>query len=134
MTTIQRGKPNKGSILGVFREDFITTARAKGQKERKVVFKHMLPNALMPIITSIGTGFARIVAGSAVIESVFSIPGVGLYLLTAINGRDYPVVRACVLFFAIFTAVSMLLVDMVYAFVDPRIKAQYSNAGKRRKI
>lgn len=127
-------RQTRASILGVFREDFITTARAKGQKERKVVFKHMLPNALMPIITSIGTGFARIVAGSAVIESVFSIPGVGLYLLTAINGRDYPVVRACVLFFAIFTAVSMLLVDMVYAFVDPRIKAQYSNAGKRRKI
>ena len=126
-------RQTRASILGVFREDYITTARAKGQKERRVVYGHMLPNALMPIITSIGNGFARVVAGSAVIESVFSIPGVGLYLLTAINSRDYPVVRACVLFFAVFTALSMLLVDLVYAFVDPRIKAQYSNARKRMK-
>lgn len=91
----------------------------------------MLPNALMPIITSIGNGFAKIVAGAPVIESVFSVPGLGLYLLTAINSRDYPVVRACVLFFALFTAVSMLLVDLAYAFVDPRIKAQYSGPRKR---
>ncbi|MBS4984926.1 MAG: ABC transporter permease [Hungatella hathewayi] len=126
-------RQTRASILGVFREDYITTARAKGQKERRVVFGHMLPNALMPIITSIGNGFARVVAGSAVIESVFSIPGVGLYLLTAINSRDYPVVRACVLFFAIFTAVAMLIVDLVYAFVDPRIRAQYSHARKGTK-
>ena len=123
-------RQTRASMLGVFREDYITTARAKGQKEKKVVFNHMLPNALMPIITSIGNGFARIVAGSAVIESVFSVPGIGLYLLTAINARDYPVVRSCVLFFAVFTAVAMLLVDLVYAFVDPRIKAQYSSARK----
>lgn len=126
-------RQTRASILGVFREDYITTARAKGQVEKKVVFRHMLPNALMPIITSIGNGFARVVAGSAVIESVFSIPGVGLYLLTAINSRDYPVVRACVLFFAVFTAVAMLLVDLVYAFVDPRIKAQFSSARKGAK-
>lgn len=125
-------RQTRASILGVFREDYITTARAKGQRESKVVFRHMLPNALMPIITSIGNGFARVVAGSAVIESVFSIPGVGLYLLTAINSRDYPVVRACVLFFAVFTAVAMLMVDLVYAFVDPRIKAQYSGAKRKR--
>ena len=121
-------------MLSIREEEYVQALHAFGLSDLVICFKHMLPNALMPIITSIGTGFARIVAGSAVIESVFSIPGVGLYLLTAINGRDYPVVRACVLFFAIFTAVSMLLVDMVYAFVDPRIKAQYSNAGKRRKI
>lgn len=126
-------RQTRASMLGVFREDYITTARAKGQRERKVVMKHMLPNALMPIITSVGNGFARIVAGSAVIESVFSVPGLGLYLLTAINSRDYPVVRACVLFFAAFTAIAMLLVDLVYAFVDPRIKAQYSSARKGAK-
>lgn len=123
-------RQTRASMLGVFREDYITTARAKGQRERKIVFGHMLPNALMPIITSIGGGFARIVAGSAVIESVFSIPGVGLYMLSAINMRDYPIVRACVLFFAVFTAVTMLVVDLVYAFVDPRIKAQYSSSRK----
>jgi peptide/nickel transport system permease protein len=126
-------RQTRASILGVFREDYITSARAKGQRERKVVFGHMLPNALMPIITSIGNGFAKIVAGTPVIESVFSVPGLGLYLLTAINSRDYPVVRACVIFFAAFTAIAMLLVDLAYAFVDPRIKAQYSG-GKRKKV
>jgi peptide/nickel transport system permease protein len=91
---------------------------------------HMLPNALMPIITTIGTGFSRIVAGSPVIESVFSIPGVGAYMLSAINGRDYPAVRVSVLFFAVFTMAAMLLVDLVYAYVDPRIRAQYSGGRK----
>lgn len=124
-------RQTRASMLGVFREDYITTARAKGQIEKVVVRKHMLPNALMPIITSIGNGFSKIVAGTPVIESVFSIPGIGLYLLTSINSRDYPVVRICVVFFAFFTAISMLLVDLAYAFVDPRIKAQYS--GNRKK-
>ena len=127
-------RQTRASILGVFRDDYITTARAKGVPEKKVIWKHMLPNALMPIITSIGNGFAKIVAGTPVIESVFSIPGVGLYLLTAINGRDYPVVRACVVFFAFFTAVAMLLVDLAYAFVDPRSKSQYSGGKKRAKV
>lgn len=124
-------RQTRASMLGVFREDYITTARAKGQQENKVVYRHMLPNALMPIITSIGNGFSKIVAGTPVIESVFSVPGIGLYLLTSINSRDYPVVRICVIFFAFFTALSMLLVDLAYAFVDPRIKAQYSGARKK---
>lgn len=120
----------RSAMLEVKRADYITTARAKGQTENKIITKHMLPNALMPIITTIGSGFANIIAGSTVIECVFSIPGVGLYLLTGINSRDYPVIRGCVLFFAIFTSVVMLLVDLVYAYIDPRIKAQYLN-GKR---
>jgi peptide/nickel transport system permease protein len=124
-------RQTRSSILEVCRADFVFTARAKGQAEKLIVRRHMLPNALMPIITTIGTGFARIVAGSPVIETVFSIPGVGAYMLSAINGRDYPAVRASVLFFAAFTVVSMLVVDLVYAYVDPRIKAQYS--GGRRK-
>ncbi|MCR5271749.1 MAG: ABC transporter permease [Lachnospiraceae bacterium] len=124
-------RQTRASILGVFREDYITTAKAKGQKENIIVWGHMLPNALMPIITSIGNGFAKIVAGTPVIESVFSIPGLGLYMLTAINSRDYPVVRACVLFFAFFTAISMLLVDLAYAFVDPRIRARYQTVKKK---
>lgn len=124
-------RQTRASMLGVFREDYITTARAKGQKENVVVMRHMFPNALMPIITSIGTGLASIVAGAPVIESVFSVPGIGQYLLTAINSRDYPVVRSCVLFFAVFTSLVMLLVDLVYAFVDPRIKAKYSAKKKK---
>jgi ABC-type dipeptide/oligopeptide/nickel transport system permease component len=120
-------RQTRSSMLEVFREDFVTTARSKGQAENIVVRKHMLPNALMPIITTIGIGFSRIVAGSAIIENVFSIPGVGLYMLNAINSRDYPAIRGSVLFFAAFTAVVMLLVDLVYSFVDPRIKSQYSS-------
>lgn len=120
----------RSAMLEVIRADYITTARAKGQKEKVIVKKHMLPNALMPIITNVGGALAMIVAGSAVIEMVFSIPGVGAYMLTGINSLDFPVVRGCVIFFATFTAVVMLLVDLAYAFIDPRIKAQYAKGKK----
>jgi len=123
-------RQTRSSMLEVFRQDYITTARAKGQAERVVVLRHMLPNALLPIITSLGNGFARIIAGSAVIEAVFSIPGVGMYMLSAIQQYDYPALRASIIFFALFTAFVMLLVDLLYAFVDPRIKAQYSQGRK----
>ena len=118
-------RQSRSSILEVCRADFITTARAKGQTNRVIVFKHMLPNAMMPIITSVGTALSHAIGGSAVIEAVFSIPGVGLYMLNAVSCRDYPVVRSCVLVFAVYAAVIMLLVDLVYAFVDPRIKSKF---------
>lgn len=122
----------RSSILEVFRQDFITTARAKGQDESIVIRKHMLPNALIPIVTVMGNGFARIIAGSPVIESVFSIPGVGLYMLNSINNDDFPALRGSVMFFALFTAVIMLLVDLLYAFIDPRIKVQYTSVKARK--
>jgi peptide/nickel transport system permease protein len=119
----------RSSILEVYRADFITTARSKGQVELKVIQKHMVPNAILPIITSIGMILSNNIAGSPVIEQVFSIPGVGQYLVTGINNYDYPVVRACVLFFAAFTSIVMLLVDLVYAALDPRIKARFVGGG-----
>lgn len=119
----------RSSVLETMRADFITTARAKGQTERMVVTKHMLPNAMMPVITSLGGALAHIVAGSTLTEKIFSIPGVGLYLLNGINYRDYPIVRGCTLFLGIFSAFVMLLVDLCYAWLDPRIKAQYANQG-----
>ncbi|MDO4343440.1 MAG: ABC transporter permease [Eubacteriales bacterium] len=122
----------RSSILDVFRADFITTARAKGQTENQVVLRHMLPNAMMPAITAMGGALSNVIAGSAIIESVFSIPGVGLYMLNGINSRDYPVIRACVLFFAVFASLAMIVTDLAYAFLDPRIKARYTG-GKRRK-
>lgn len=125
-------RQSRSSMLEVIRADFVTTARSKGQKENKVVMQHMLPNALMPIITGLGGGLSMIVAGSAVIESVFSIPGVGAYLLTGLNSRDLPVVRGSVIFLATFSGIVMLLVDLAYAFLDPRIKAQYAS-GRRSK-
>ncbi len=116
----------RSSMLEVIRADFVTTARAKGQKYSVIVWKHMFPNALMPIITGVAGGLTKIVAGSPVIESVFSIPGMGAYLLSGVNYRDRPVVCGCVVFFALFTSIIVLLMDLAYAYLDPRIKAQYS--------
>ncbi|MBD5546741.1 MAG: ABC transporter permease [Lachnospiraceae bacterium] len=120
----------RNSIVEVFRADYITTARAKGMKEKLVIYKEMLPNALMPTITNMGRILSGIIAGAPVIESVFSIPGVGNYLLTAINQRDYPTVRACVLFLALCVSLIMLAVDLAYAAIDPRIRAQFSKGGR----
>lgn len=125
-------RQTRSSMLEVIRSDYITTARAKGLKEQKVIWKHMLPNALIPIITVIGTSFSGIIAGTVVIEQVFSRPGVGTYLTQAITNRDFPITRGCVIILAIFTSLMMLLVDLAYAMVDPRIKAQYAGQSKRR--
>lgn len=125
-------RQTRSSMLEVIRADFITTARAKGQSEKVIVRKHMFPNALMPVITTLGNNFAHIIAGTTIIEKIFGLPGVGLYLLNGINYRDYPVVRGCTIFFAVFCAVVMLITDLAYAWLDPRIKAQYKNAGRRR--
>ncbi len=123
-------RQSRSAMLEVIRADFVTTARAKGQKESTIVWRHMLPNALMPIITGVGGGLATVVAGSPVIETVFSIPGLGAYMLDAINKHDYPAIRASVVFFALFASCAVLLMDLCYAFLDPRIKAQYSKGKK----
>lgn len=125
-------RQTRSSMLEVIRSDYVTTARAKGLKERSVIYKHMLPNALIPIITVIGGSFSGIIAGTVVIEQVFSRPGVGTYLTQAITNRDFPIIRGCVIILAIFTSVMMLLVDLAYAVVDPRIKAQYAGQSRKR--
>lgn len=122
----------RSCVLDVVHADYVTTARAKGLQERLVVYKHMLPNALIPVITSIGGHFNRCIGGTIVMEKIFSFPGVGLYLSDAINSRDYPIVRGCVIVIAAFTAILMLLVDLAYAYVDPRIKAQYISQSKKK--
>ncbi len=128
-------RQTRSAVLETKRADFITTARAKGLKESVVIYKHMLPNALIPVINNLGTQFAVVIAGTVVIESVFSFPGIGLYLLSGISARDYPVIRGCVLILAIFASLAVLAVDLIYAFIDPRIKAQYANtAAKKVKV
>ena len=122
----------RSAVLETIRADFVTTARAKGLAERKVIYKHMLPNALIPVINGIGMQLGMCVGGTVVIENVFSFPGVGNYMLTGINGFDYPVVRGCVLILAAVAAVMTLLVDLVYGFIDPRIKAQYVNYAAKK--
>ena len=125
-------RQTRSAVLETKRADFITTARAKGVKENIVIYKHMLPNALIPVINNLGNQFAVVIAGTVVIESVFSFPGIGLYLLTGISARDYPIIRGCVLILAIFASLAILLVDLIYAFIDPRIKAQYANTAAKK--
>ncbi len=126
-------RQSRSSMLEVIRSDYVVTARAKGLSESRVIYGHALPNALIPIITVAGSHLAHIFGGSVVIENVFSIPGIGSYMVTAVNNRDYPVVTASVLFLAIVFSLVMLLVDLVYAFVDPRIKSQYTRKKKKKE-
>ncbi|MDR1863328.1 MAG: ABC transporter permease [Treponema sp.] len=126
-----QARQTRSSMLEVISSDYIATARGKGLSERAVIYKHALPNALIPVITLAGTSFGIMLGGTLVIETVFSIPGVGSYMIGAVNNRDYPVVQGCVIFLAITFSLVMLLVDLLYAFVNPRIKAQYD--GKKRR-
>lgn len=121
----------RSSVLETIRSDYITTARSKGLKEKEVIWKHVIPNALIPIITVAGGSFAAVFGGSIIIETVFNINGIGLYMMSAISNRDYPVVQGCVVLLGIIFSICMLLVDIAYAFADPRIKAQY--VGEARK-
>lgn len=125
-------RQTRASVLDVVNADYITTARSKGMKEHAVIYKHMLPNALIPIITLVGNYLTRCVGGTIVIEKIFSFPGIGLYLTDAVSSRDLPIIRGCVILLAAFTAILMLFVDLAYGFVDPRIKAQYADSGKKK--
>lgn len=123
----------RSAMLEVIRSDYIITAKAKGIPNWKVILKHALPNALIPILTTLGGLLAGLCGGSVVIETVFTIPGLGTYLVTGMNTRDYPIVQACVIILALVSALVVLLVDIIYAFVDPRIKAKYAGKKKARR-
>ncbi len=112
----------RSSMLSVLNEDYVRTARAKGLSERVVVYRHALRNAMIPVITIIGLQVGAILGGAVVIESVFAWPGVGRFMITAINGRDFPVVQASVLVIATTFVLVNVAVDIVYAVVDPRIR------------
>lgn len=126
-------RQTRSSMLEVIRADYITTARSKGLKERSVIIKHALPNALIPIITVIGGQFSYLMGGTTIIESVYSFPGLGSYIISGINNRDYPIVRGGILYIAFTFSIMMLIVDIIYAFADPRIRAQYAASGKKKK-
>jgi peptide/nickel transport system permease protein len=111
----------RSSMLEVFSEDFIRTARSKGITERAVIVRHALKNALIPIITILGLEFGGLLAGAVVTETVFSYPGIGLLLINSINNRDFPIVQAALLLFALQFVLVNLIVDVIYARVDPRI-------------
>ena len=112
----------RSSILEVLRDDYVRTARAKGLREYVIVLKHALRNALLPVVTIIGLELLTLFGGLVVIETVFTIPGIGRYLVDAITHRDYPSVQALVFMFALLVVTVNLLVDIVYGFLDPRIR------------
>lgn len=112
----------RSSMLEVLRKDYIRTAKAKGLKNSVITYKHALHNSLIPILTLVGLQIGYLFGGAVVIEQIFSLPGLGRYLLTGIYKRDYPVVMSAVLIIAISFALVNTIVDILYAFVDPRIK------------
>lgn len=127
--TIQR--MTRSSMLEVVRQEYVDTARAKGLKESVVVRRHMLKNALVPIITVAGLQFGTLLGGAALTETIFSWPGLGRLMVDSIKTKDMPMVLGAVLFLAVMYSVVNLLVDILYAYVDPRIKSQYKTAKKR---
>ena len=112
----------RSSMLEVLRQDFIRTERAKGLSERAVIFKHALRNAMVPVVTVIGLNFGLLLAGAILTETVFSWPGLGRLVVEAVYERDYPLVVGCILFFAIVFVVVNLITDILYTYIDPRIK------------
>ena len=134
MPTLTLGVPSAASIirltratmLETIRQDYIRTARAKGATEKIVIWKHALKNALLPVITVVGMSFGGLLGGTILIESVFSMPGVGMLMLNAIRMKDIPQVMATVILLAALFCVIMLFVDILYAYIDPRLRARYS--------
>ena len=123
-------RTTRSSMLDVIRQDYLRTARAKGVPEKVVIRKHALRNALIPVITVIGTQLGTCLGGAILTETVFAWPGVGRLILDAVNSRDIPMVTGCIILKTITISIILLIVDLLYAVVDPRIRAQYAKGGK----
>ena len=116
----------RSSMLETIRQDYIRTARAKGANERLIIWKHALKNALLPVITVTGGNFGALLGGAVVTETLFNIPGLGSLVVTSIKLKDIPMVMGCTLILATMFSLILLSVDLLYAMIDPRIKAKYS--------
>ena len=116
----------KSSMLESIRQDYVRTARAKGASEHTVIWKHALKNALLPVITNIGLSLGSLIAGAVVAEKLFSIPGIGSLIVDRISYKDEPVIIAGTILIAICFTIVMLIVDLIYALIDPRIRAKYA--------
>lgn len=119
-------RTTRSAMLDVIRQDYMTTARAKGCSEKRVIFTHGLKNALIPIITAIGLQMSLVITGSVLAETVFSWPGIGRLVYDSISKRDTPMVTGAIILCSVLMSLINLAVDLIYAFFDPRIKAQYS--------
>lgn len=129
----QNARMTRSSVLEVIRQDYVRTARSKGIAEGKVIRRHVLKNALIPILTMVGNGLGAAMAGSILVELIFQIPGMGTLISQSINSKDFITVQGCVLVCAVVVALMNLLTDLAYAAVDPRIKAQYTVGAKTKK-
>ena len=116
----------RSSMLDVIRQDYLRTARAKGVSEKQVIRKHALKNALIPIITVLGSTLGNAFGGAVAIETVFAWPGIGRLTVAAINTRDMTLATGCIIMFTLMLNMTLLIVDIAYAYVDPRVKARYS--------
>jgi ABC-type dipeptide/oligopeptide/nickel transport system permease component len=112
----------RSAMLEVLGQDYVRTARSKGVWERRVIVKHALRNALLPVVTVVGLSFGRLLSGAILTETVFSWPGIGRWIYDAISARDYPIIQGGILFIAVVVALVNLLVDLLYAVIDPRIQ------------
>ncbi|MDR3354921.1 MAG: ABC transporter permease [Synergistaceae bacterium] len=121
----------RSTMLEVIRQDYIRTARAKGASVRRVIFTHCLRNSLLPVVTVIGINFGVQLGGTIMIEAVFAIPGLGTYMINAIRQKDIPAVMGSVIFAAIVAGIVNLAVDIMYAYIDPRVKSHYERFTKR---
>lgn len=115
----------RSSMLEVIRQDYVRTARAKGVSSKNVILQHAVPNAMIPTVTIIGLRIGGLLAGAVICETVFAWPGIGRLLVQAIQSRNTPVVLGCIIIFSVCFSLVNLIVDILYAFIDPRIKAQY---------
>ena len=122
-------RTTRSAMLDVLRQDYMTTAKAKGASRKRVIYRHGLRNAMIPIVTAIGMQFSLVMTGSALAETVFSWPGIGSLVVQSINKRDTPMVTGSIILCCVLMALINLMVDIIYAFCDPRIKAQYSRKG-----
>jgi peptide/nickel transport system permease protein len=127
MSTAVQTRMTRSSMLEVVRQDYIRTARAKGLSERRVIRKHALQNALIPVVTVVGLQIGQLLVGAVLTETVFSYPGIGTIMVDAIQRKDTPQILAAVVFMALVFALVNLAVDILYAFIDPRIRAQYAD-------
>lgn len=128
-------RTTRSSMLDVIRADYVRTARAKGLSEFQVIWGHALKNALIPVLTVVGMQIGFVFGGAMVVETVFTVPGIGSLLMTAIRQKNFPVILGSVLLLSIIVSFMNLLVDILYGFIDPRIRAQYAGkpGGKKKK-
>jgi peptide/nickel transport system permease protein len=122
----------RSSMLDVISQDYIRTAYAKGDNKFRVITYHALRNGLLPVVTAIGNSVAVLIAGTNIIEVVFAIPGIGAMMVSAVQARDVPLVMGPIIFISFIVCVINMLVDMIYAFIDPRIRLQYMKKGKKK--